>query len=229
MADYKILFHEDGEAMKSEEISGAVGLFPGRYAKPVRDIISNTDRPDLDRDLFMRNCAILLPSFKMTRAGVFKGVGVDKTNNKLEDAWNRVGNDLMSLRGFFTSLALEPRSRILLLLDEASRKKVVGELWNIFKKLLPVTMSSSSYGLVGASKILFSVFPEIALPIDNTEWRSVFKTVDFGDVIYLMAEEIRRWEKTSRVPLDSLGKKGLMTLPAVYNVMAMEARKLKKK
>jgi hypothetical protein len=46
---------------------------------------------------------------------------------------------------------------------------------------------------------------------------------------HLMAEEIRRWEKTSRVPLDSLGKKGLMTLPAVYNVMAMEARKLKKK
>lgn len=80
---------------------------------------------------------------------------------------------------------------------------------------------------MGASKILFSIFPEVALPIDNAEWRTVFKTVDFGDVIHLMTEEIKQWEKGTPVPLDSIGENdedGPTTLPAVYNVMAMRAR-----
>jgi len=33
------------------------------------------------------------------------------------------------------------------------------------------------------------------LPVDTAEWLSVFKTVDLGDVIYLMAEEIKEWER----------------------------------
>ena len=238
MIDHKILF-TNGEAIKSEKIADDVAAFPRRYAKPVRDIIRNTDRPDLDKDLFMKNCSMLLRSFKMTRAGAFKGVGKDKTTDKenrsnkgLEEAWDRVGEDLISLKGFLTKANLKPRSRTLLLLDEASRTKVAGDLWNIFKKLLPVTMSSSSYGLVGASKILFSLFPEVALPIDNAEWRTVFRTVDFGDVIHLMTEEIKQWEKENPDLLDSLGENdenGPTTLPAIYNVMAMEARGVKNK
>jgi hypothetical protein len=85
-------------------------------------------------------------------------------------------------------------------------------------------MSSSSFGLVGASKILFSLFPEVALPIDNAEWRTVFKTVDFGDVIHLMADEIAHWEKIKGRQLQNCDKSGLVTLPSVYNVMAMIAR-----
>ena len=212
-------------------ISRAVSEFGDSYAETVQKIIRNTDRPDLDKALFLKNCAILLTNFKMTRAGPFKGIRVDDSNgkvldpkNKLEDAWDRIGKDLVSLKGFLSRAGLKPRSRTLLLLDEASRKDVVGELWSIFKKLLPVTMSSNSYGLVGASKILFSVFPEIALPIDNAEWRTVFKTVDFGDVIHLMADEIAQWEKIRGGHLDNCDKSGLTTLPSVYNVMAMKVR-----
>lgn len=168
----------------------------------------------------------------MTRAGPFKGIRFEDSTDKvldpakkLEDAWNRVGKDMVSRKGVLSRAGLKPRSRTLLLLDEASRRSVVGELWSIFKKLLPVTMSSSSFGLVGASKILFSLFPEVALPIDNAEWKTVFKTVDYGDVIYLMAEEINEWEKITREPLDSRDEYGPTTLPAVYNVMAMRARR----
>jgi len=236
MTDHNVIFTDDGEAVDPKVISDAVTAFPKGYANAVREIISNTDRPDLDKDLFMKNCATVLVSFKMTRAGPFKGIGGDEaadkggnSKKKLVDAWSRVGNDLISLRGLLSRADLKPRSRTLLLLVEASRRRVVGELWSIFKKLLPVTMSSSSYGLVGASKILFSLFPEVALPIDNVEWRKVFKTVDFGEVIHLMAEEISEWEKKRGIPLDSRDENGPTTLPAVYNVMAMEARGVKKR
>lgn len=227
---YQILFRNN-DPIPPQNISKAVSAFGTSYATTVRTIIRNTDRPELDKPLFFRNCAILLANFKMTRAGPFKGIGVDDSNGKvldpkkkLEDAWERIGKDSVSLKGFLSRAGLKPRSRTLLLLDEASRKDVIGELWSVFKKLLPVTMSLNSYGLVGASKILFSVFPEIALPIDNAEWRTVFKTVDFGDVIHLMADEIAQWEKIKGGQLQNCDKSGLATLPSVYNVMAMTAR-----
>ena len=227
---YQILFRNNSP-IPSQKISKAISDFGESYAKTVQKIIKNTDGPDLDKALFLKNCSMLLTNFKMTRAGPFKGIRVDESKDrvldpkkKLEDAWDRIGKDLVSLKAFLSRAGLKPRSRTLLLLDEASRKDVVGKLWSIFKKLLPVTMSSNSYGLVGASKILFSLFPEIALPIDNAEWKTVFKTVDFGDVIYLMADEINEWEEITREPLDNGDKNGPTTLPAVYNVMAMSAR-----
>jgi len=90
--------------------------------------------------------------------------------------------------------------------------------------MLPITMGKHSYGLVGASKILFSAFPEIVLPVDNAEWLKVFKTVDLGDVINLMAEEIKEWEEETGRYFDHCDSKLELTLPAIYNVMAMEAR-----
>jgi hypothetical protein len=188
-------------------------------------------RPDLDKTLFFENSAILLANFKMTRVGPFWGIRFDRSTGeavdkkgKLQVAWNRVGEDLVSLKKHLSTAVLKPRSRTLLLLDPATRGDLIEELWIIFKKLLPVTMSSNSYGLVGASKILFSVLPEIALPIDNAMWLKVFKTVDYGEVIRLMSEEILKWEAMSGRELQECEKSDIKTLPAVYNVMAMKAR-----
>jgi len=86
-------------------------------------------------------------------------------------------------------------------------------------------MGETTYGLVGASKILFAVLPEIVLPIDNSQWLHVFKTVDIGDVIKGMAYEIRYWEsKTGKKLNETDRSRQLTTLPSVYNVMAMAAR-----
>ena len=86
-------------------------------------------------------------------------------------------------------------------------------------------MGANTYGLVGASKILFSVMPEIVLPVDTKQWLSVFKTVDLGDIIRTMVSEIQRWESITGTSLDKLDDlKRLTTLPSVYNVMAMAAR-----
>jgi hypothetical protein len=86
-------------------------------------------------------------------------------------------------------------------------------------------MGETSYGLVGASKILFSVLPEIVLPVDNSEWLHVFKTVDLGDVLHRMVYDIQKWEGITGIQLNDLDYlKRLTTLPSVYNVMAMDAR-----
>ena len=80
-------------------------------------------------------------------------------------------------------------------MDTQQLVEVTDVIWIGFKKLLPITMSHHSYGLVAASKILFAIFPEIVLPVDNAEWKLLFKTVDLSDVIKNMAQEIKKWEK----------------------------------
>ena len=86
-------------------------------------------------------------------------------------------------------------------------------------------MGKTSWGLVGASKILFSVLPEIVLPVDNSMWLNVFKTVDLGDVIKGMAYDIQMWENATGMKLNEMyPNQKLTTLPSAYNVMAMAAR-----
>ena len=118
-----------------------------------------------------------------------------------------------------------PRDRYILEVSDRERDEVIAEIWIITKELLPFTMGDTSYGLVGASKILFSVLPEIVLPVDNSQWLHVFKTVDLGDVIRRMVSDIQKWEGITGVQLNDLDhSKRLTTLPSVYNVMAMLAR-----
>ena len=87
-------------------------------------------------------------------------------------------------------------------------------------------MSETSLGLVGASKLLFSVFPEVALPVDNNQWRRLFQTVDYSDIICLMANEIIEWERLLGQKIDACDR-NISTLPSIYNVMAMGAREVK--
>jgi hypothetical protein len=47
--------------------------------------------------------------------------------------------------------------------------------WSNFKKLLPITMTISTFSMVGASKILFSEFPEIVLPVDTADGNRFLK------------------------------------------------------
>ena len=85
-------------------------------------------------------------------------------------------------------------------------------------------MSKTSWGMVGASKVLFAVLPEIALPVDNVQWKKVFKTIDYSDIISTMALEIDEWERLVNASLDSCDPLPHTTLPSIYNVMAMKAR-----
>ncbi len=117
------------------------------------------------------------------------------------------------------------RDRYLLEITNEERERSIGKIWLMTKAILPVTMSPGSYGLVGASKILFSVLPEIVLPTDNAQWMQVFKTVDLGDVICFMAADIQRWEEATGTQLNMVEPTSrLTTLPSIYNAVALEAR-----
>ena len=226
---YQILFNNN-KPIPPRKISDHIHRFGESYKKTVRTIIKETCNSHLDKNIFVKNSAILLNNFGMARSGPFKGIKIGSKGevqgpvNKLYQCWDKAKENLVPLKVWLKKKDLSPRSRILVLLDENSREKVIDDVWTAFKKMLPITMGKNSLGLVGASKILFSVFPEIVLPVDNAEWLSVFRTVDMGDVINTMANEIIKWEKITGSKLQYCDRSEYTTLPAIYNVMAMRAR-----
>jgi hypothetical protein len=109
-------------------------------------------------------------------------------------------------------------------LSEKLRNLVFSKTAELFDKLEWTKTEGIDIGRVGASKILFAVFPEIALPVDNAEWDDVFRTHNYGKVLSLMADEIKEWENKTGNHLETLDLNPCATLPSVYNVMAMRAR-----
>jgi len=223
----KVLFNAAGEAIAPYEISRKIDAFG--YNDTVHKIICDSKELDRDGEVFIKCTARILSNFGMTRSGPFKGVEIKangSVNRKelLLSCWNHVGGHLIEIRSAI-SRSGHSRDRYLVELSESERTELIAKIWSITKQLLPFTMGKTSYGLVGASKILFAVLPEIVLPIDNRQWLNVFKTVDIEDVINGMVFDIQHWEKETGEKLNERDpQKRLTTLPSVYNVMAMAAR-----
>jgi hypothetical protein len=220
MSPSEILLDAKGQAISPIEISERIIAFGNSYNDAVREIINDSKVLDNDGEVFIKCASRILKNFGMTRSGPFHV----NCNERLRDCWNAVGANLIEIKNSIAQSGL-PRDRYILELSQQEREVLIEEIWLITKKLLPFTMGETSYGLVGASKILFSVLPEIVLPIDNAEWLHVFKTVDIGDVLHCMVFDIQKWEEIKEMQLNDLDpSKRLTTLPSVYNVMAMLAR-----
>jgi len=216
----EILFDEKGQAISPMEISERIILFGDSYSNTIKEIINNSKVLDKDGEVFIKCASLILKNFKMTRRGPFH----ENCSEKLRMCWDAVGANLKEINNSVRKSGL-PRDRYILELSVEERNGLIEEIWLITKELLPFTMGKTSYGLVGASKILFSVLPEIVLPIDNKEWLHVFKTVDIGDVLHRMVFDIQEWERITGRQLNDLNHSmRLTTLPSVYNVMAMDAR-----
>lgn len=221
MSPIEILFDAKGDAISHKEISDRIEAFGESYKDTTREIINYSEILDNNGKVFMECASRLLSNFGMTRSGPFHGKCIDET---LHSCWNAVGVDLIEIKNSILKSGLS-RERYILELSIQAREELIAEIWLITKKLLPFTMGKATYGLVGASKILFSVIPEIVLPVDNAEWLYVFKTVDLGDVLRSMILDIQKWEVITGKQLNDLDpSKRLTTLPSVYNVMAMDAR-----
>jgi len=225
MSSIEILFNYK-EAITPEAISKAIVKFGGSYSNITAKIIHDSELLDKDGKVFVQCASRILSNFKMTRSGPFH----DDCDGTLRDCWKAIGGDLLkinkSVRNSVRNRGLS-RDRYIVELSNSECDRLISEIWLITKKLLPFTMGKTSYGLVGASKILFSVLPEIVLPIDNSQWLEVFQTVDMSDVLHRMVSDIKRWEKITGKRLNELDPsepKRLTTLPSVYNVMAMAAR-----
>lgn len=215
-----ILFTPEGKAKTPDEIRGRVVHF--KYTDATHRIIRKSKELDRKGDVFIECASFILSNFGMTRGGRFKEYG--KQKEILLNCWNEVGDSLFRINNSVLKSGLS-RDRYLLELNEDKREELIANIWLITKQILPFTMGEYSYGLVGASKILFSVIPEIVLPVDNSQWLNVFQTVDLGDVIRRMASDIQRWENATEKKLNEVDySKRLTTLPSVYNVMAMAVR-----
>lgn len=229
--DFDILFDKRGKAISSSEITECIQDKSWKsYNNTVASIIETSNNLDKKGKVFEKNLAILLPNFKMTRNGIFHGIYFYKNkvydpNKILKKCWDEIGSDLIKIRKkYIYSYDENLRGRVLLQFNEKKRNEVIEHIWNLFKRLLPIT-KGKTFSLVGASKILFTALPEIVLPIDNQQWLELFETIDIGDVINRMALEIKYWEKEIKEHLNECGNSNnLSTLPAIYNVMAMEAR-----
>ena len=231
---FKILFYESGDPIAPRCIERFVCAFSKSYSKVVATIIEKSETPRLDFQVFEYNIAKLMPSFKMTRAGAFRGVRIDEKdrvcdpNKVMKECWKKVRDELQNLKKYMRQKASGRRSRILVDLSPKSRNHVIKKAADLFEKLVKVEVKTGKVSRVGASKVLFAVLPEIALPVDNLEWKSVFKTTKYQDILSRMADEIREWEgKFPQIPFESLDPSPKTTLPAIYNVMAMAARPLR--
>jgi hypothetical protein len=230
---FRILFYEeDGNPLDYRCIERFIKAFPKSYQNVVEKIVVRSER--LDKRAFGYNLAELMPSFKMTRAGAFHGLRivekrmVTDPNNVIGLCWDQIGEELQELKGYIEANASCPRSRVITDLPPKSRDHIIDVTAGLFEKLNNVCIKSSRVGRVGASKVLFTALPEIALPVDNLEWKQVFKTDRYDVILSTMSKEIIEWEKRVRKPLETLSPHTAKTLPAIYNILAMAARDLTK-
>jgi len=170
-----------------------------------------------------------MPNFGMTRNGPFRGIRysdgrIKDPKGQIAACWKKIGKEAVQIRDLIDAKNRSLRARAIVEISRKARKEVVSEIWKLFTKLLPLCMGEHTYGLVGASKVLFAVLPEAALPVDNSMWKTVFKTIHYGEIIENMASEIIEWESRKGKRLQLCDPNSITTLPAVYNVMAMEAR-----
>jgi hypothetical protein len=220
MSPNEILFHVNGQFKSPDEISERINKFGNSFSNTIYETIKNSKVLDNEGEIFYECASRLLSNFGMTRSGPFH----ENSAEILNRCWSVIGTRLIKINNSVRKSGLH-RDRYILELSDRERNRLIAEIWLITKELLPFTMGDTCYGLVGASKILFSVLPEIVLPVDNAQWLHVFKTVDLGDVIHYMVADIKKWEGSTGAQLNRLDRtERLTTLPSVYNVMAMLAR-----
>jgi hypothetical protein len=224
---FKVLFDKKRNPIELVRIKRLVADFSESYDRVVKKIIDNS--ATLNRETFGFNVATLLPSFGMTRRGVFHGLRIAKgiirdPNPVLDICWIQAEKELLDLKNRLGRHTSHRRSRAVLELPPEPRNGIIAKMSELFDKFEWTTINGSDIGRVGASKILFAVLPEIALPVDNAEWDNVFRTHSYGRVLCIMIDEISEWEKQTNTHLETLDPHPPTTLTSVYNVMAMEAR-----
>jgi len=223
---FTILFYDDGEPVDPRCIKRFLSSFPNSYTKVVTGIIESSKA--LDEEHFKKNIGTLIPNFGMTRKGALSGIKIGK-NGKLQDpngivdeCWKKIGADLLAIK-----LITNNSGRALQELQGKDREYVINKTSELFKTLCGhVNARSGQITRVGASKILFSVLPEIAVPVDTAEWNKVFRTKDnYKQILTTMTDEISEWEEKTKEKINRFDpNEPKTTLPAIYNVMAMSAR-----
>ena len=224
MKPFKILFDTNGKPVSTSQIKRLVLNFSDSYTHVVKKIITKSA---LNRDLFRFNVATLMPPFGMTRVGAFNGLKI--VNDVIQDpkgvldvCWSKTSEKMLDLKSYIIGNT-STMTRAILELSQESQNQTIVKLAELFKTLKWISVNGTDIGPVGASKILFAVFPELALPVDTTEWKQVFRTDNYEIVLGTMIDEVTDWESKTQTKFETLDSPPT-TVPSIYNVMAMEAR-----
>lgn len=220
MASCSVLFDDNSNAIERAEIVFEIDQLEESYKDTTSDIIRDSVVLDSQGSVFTECATHVLKNFKMNKRGISR----EDLDYRLQDCWSVIGPGLLDLKNYMRGMGVS-RERFLMEINQTNREEIINYVWRLTKMVLPFTMTNNSFGLVGASKILFSVLPEVVLPVENSQWKEIFKTVDLGDVLRFMISDIQKWESKTNLRLNTLDRtRRLTTLPAVYNVLAMIAR-----
>lgn len=222
----RVLFRKDGKPYSHKFIHKCIqGL--GRGCRPTMEKVISNSRHGINGKIFAENAGRFLPVFNATQRGPFRGVKFDKglvidPEDRVARCWEMVGEDICRIRRLLDH-ATNDRNRAMGTVEEALRNDIASFMWVLFKRILPVCMTRNSLGLSVASKLLFCGLPEAAVPIEKSQWRELYKTVDYQDVILSVVSEIADWEVGTGLPLNRCGNSGHATLTSVYGIMAMRS------
>ena len=224
-----ILFKTNGKPYTPRFVKTCVRKFGESYNETMCKVINNS-RIGLNKEIFHRNVAMLMPNFLMGRAGPFKGVKYMDGNNVIDPkgqitaCWDSIGKQTVELRKFINQHRKGSRIRVIIETPQDVQEEIAFQLMLLLSQLSTVCWTENSFGLVGSSKVLFAVLPEAAMAIDNVEWKKVFRTIDYASIILDMIDEIKEWEDSTGTKFHSCDPDGCFTVPCIYNVMAMKAR-----
>jgi hypothetical protein len=174
------------------------------------------------------NAAKIMAASKMNQRGPFQGIMIIRGEihdpaGMLCAIWDSIYTPTCELKSILISSPKQSRQRLLVDMTENKFQSVADDLWKIFKRLIPFCMGVDTLGLTAASKLLFSVFPEIALPAEKVQWKELFQTIDFTDVVRLMRNEISEWERENQHVLNECDPSNSATLPEIFNAVALRA------
>ena len=160
-----ILFKTNGNSYRPRFVEKCVRDFGKSYNETVCKVISNSSN-GLNKEIFRRNVAMLMPNFMMGRAGPFGGIiymggNVKDPKGQITAYWDSIGKQAVKLRKFISQSRQGSRGRVLVETPRAVQKEIASQLMRLLSRLSSVCWTENSFGLVGASKVLFAVFKQV--------------------------------------------------------------------
>jgi len=175
----KVLFEPSGNPYSSIYISYCVAARERHYCQAIQEITTTTGNL-IDFGVFSKNAVRLLVSSKMTRRGPFQGIRlvqgeIHDPEAMLDRVWDIIGKPSVEVKSLLLDAGIQNRSRIMIEMPEPIMDTIVESLWKMFKRLLPLCLGVNTLGLTAASKILFSIFPEIPRRVQNPIGKTCFR------------------------------------------------------
>ena len=137
-----ILFKKDGNSYRPGFVEKCVRNFGKSYNETVCKVIRNSS-DGLNKEIFCRDAAMLMPNFLMGRAGPFKGVkyingNVKDPRGQITACWDSIGKQAGELREFIDQHRKGSRGRVFVETSRAVQEEIASQLMCLLSRLSSV-------------------------------------------------------------------------------------------